>query len=30
MNVTYDQTSDTLTVVFSNAPIVESDEDKPG
>ena len=30
MKVTYDQSSDTLTLVFTDAPIVESDEDKPG
>ncbi len=30
MRVTYDKTSDTLTVVFSDAVITESDEDKPG
>ncbi len=30
MKVRYDQETDTLTVVFSDAPVVESDEDKPG
>ena len=31
MKVTYDQQTDTLNVVFrENAPITESDEDKPG
>ena len=30
MNVTYDQKSDTLTVVFAPTPIAESAEDKPG
>jgi uncharacterized protein YuzE len=30
MKVTYDQSSDTLTLVFTDAPIAESDEDKPG
>ena len=30
MKVTYDRETDTLTVIFSDAPIAESDEDKPG
>ena len=30
MKVFYDQSSDTLTVVFAETPIAESDEDKPG
>ncbi|RLC77686.1 MAG: hypothetical protein DRI61_11045 [Chloroflexi bacterium] len=30
MKVIYDQETDTLTVIFSEAPIVESDEEKPG
>lgn len=30
MRVTYHQRSDTLTVVFTDAPIAERDEGKPG
>lgn len=30
MKVTYDRETDTLTVVFSDTTIVESDETKPG
>ena len=30
MKVNYDAGTDTLTVVSRNAPVVESDEDKPG
>jgi uncharacterized protein YuzE len=30
MKVTYDPESDILRVLFSSAPIEESDEDKPG
>ena len=30
MEVVYDRETDTLTVVLSDAPVAESDEDKPG
>ena len=30
MKVFYDQTADTLTIIFTETPVVESDEDKPG
>ena len=30
MKVTYDRETDTLTIVFANRPIKESDEHKPG
>jgi uncharacterized protein YuzE len=30
MKVIYDQTADTLTIVFTDTPVAESDEDKPG
>jgi uncharacterized protein YuzE len=30
MKVVYDQETDTLTVIFSDRPVVESDEEKPG
>lgn len=30
MNVSYDPATDTLTLVFRDDPVVESDEDKPG
>ena len=30
MKVRYDEETDTLTVIFRNAPVVESDEPKPG
>jgi uncharacterized protein YuzE len=30
MKVIYDQNADTLTIIFSETPIAESDEDKPG
>jgi uncharacterized protein YuzE len=30
MKINYDRETDTLTVIFSEAPVVESDEDKPG
>ena len=30
MKVIYDQSADTLTIIFTEAPVAESDEDKPG
>ena len=30
MKVIYDRETDTITVIFSEAPVVESDEEKPG
>ncbi len=30
MKVIYDRETDTLTVILSDAPVAESDEDKPG
>lgn len=30
MKITYDSEVDILRIIFSNAPIEESDEDKPG
>ena len=30
MKVTYDQVADTLTIIFTETPVAESDEDKPG
>ena len=30
MRVVYDSKTDTLTIVLSEAPVAESDEDKPG
>ncbi|MCX7682973.1 MAG: DUF2283 domain-containing protein [Anaerolineae bacterium] len=30
MRVIYDRETDTLTVIFAETPVAESDEDKPG
>jgi uncharacterized protein YuzE len=30
MKVIYDREADTLTVIFTDTPVAESDEDKPG
>ena len=30
MKVFYDQSSDTLTIIFAEMPVVESDENRPG
>lgn len=30
MKVIYDRATDTLTIIFSDSPVTESDEDKPG
>jgi len=30
MKIIYDRETDTLTIIFSDAPVAESDEDKPG
>jgi uncharacterized protein YuzE len=30
MKITYDQTADTLIIIFTETPVAESDEDKPG
>lgn len=30
MRVRYDSETDTLIVIFSDSPVIESDEDKPG
>jgi uncharacterized protein YuzE len=30
MKVIYDRETDTLTVIFTDTPVAESDEDKPG
>lgn len=30
MKVIYDRETDTLTIIFADVPVAESDEDKPG
>ncbi len=30
MKITYDRQTDTLTIIFKDAPVEESNEDKPG
>ena len=30
MKVIYDRETDTLTIIFTESPVTESDEDKPG
>ena len=30
MKVIYDRDTDTLTIIFTDTPVAESDEDKPG
>ena len=30
MKVIYDRATDTLTIIFAETPVAESDEDKPG
>ncbi len=30
MKIIYDRETDTITIIFADTPIVESDEDKPG
>ncbi|MEA3375183.1 MAG: DUF2283 domain-containing protein [Anaerolineae bacterium] len=30
MKVRYDSETDTLTIIFADSPVAESDEDKPG
>lgn len=30
MKITYDRVTDTLTIIFAETPVAESNEDKPG